>query len=127
MTTADIHRRRYHGILNYITIGLQLFDDSSGKLVDLQNDIDSLYERLHKGITVEKISRKGKLREIKIKLARNNYFLHWKSQILSLKLGKTNKSEDNLSHFLEYNIIYFIFKLSYVSYSYSYTDNILSA
>ena len=59
-------------------------------LVD--DKIQLQYEKLHQGIIVEKVSRHGKLREIKLHLSNSNYFLQWSSQILSYKLGRLNKS-----------------------------------
>ena len=66
-------------------------------LVD--DEINLQFKRLHQGITVGKVSRHDKVRDIKLMLSENNYFLRWQSKMLSLKFGRMNKRKRMFVYF----------------------------
>lgn len=55
--------------------------------------IGRAYDKLHRGIITNKLGRNGQLRATLIKLSKNNFFLYWHSKVISLKIGRTNKSK----------------------------------
>ena len=72
---------------------LTYIDDS--KHTDLDEEVHHQFKKLHKGIVVKKVSRRGNMRSLKLYLAPNNNFLKWSSKYISHRLGRSNKRKTN--------------------------------
>jgi hypothetical protein len=72
-----------------------------------KSDIDHIeldYNRLHIGLKVSKVGRRGTTREVKLFLTDDHNYIRWTSQIIGMKFGRVNKSK--LNHFLTSHILY---------------------
>jgi len=66
----------------------------------LQNQIEyDLYKMKNEGVKVLKIDRRGRLRNIKLRLINGDRSISWSSKVLGPKLGSRNKG-------IQYHIIH---------------------